>query len=56
MASCRNAVAGILGEAILINFDDWKAATITETNGVISAIALARHNQRLQVHQPREGI
>jgi hypothetical protein len=41
MASCRNAVAGIKGEAIIINFDDWKAATITELNGVISAIALA---------------
>lgn len=40
MASCRNAVAGILGEAILINFDDWKAATITESNGVISSIVL----------------
>lgn len=41
MASCRNAVAGIMGEAVLINFVDWKAATITESNGVISAISLA---------------
>ena len=41
MASCRNAVAGIMGEAVLINFDDWKAASITESNGVISAISLA---------------
>lgn len=41
MASCRNSVAGIKGWAILINFDDWAAATKTKTNGVYSAISLA---------------
>ena len=40
MASCRNSVAGIKGWAVLINFDDWVAATKTRTNGVYSAIAL----------------
>lgn len=40
MASCRNAVAGIMGEAILINFDDWKGATITKSTSVITAISL----------------
>lgn len=40
MASCRNAVAGIMGEAILINFDDWKGATITKSSSVISAISM----------------
>lgn len=41
MASCRNAIAGIKGEAIVINFDDWKGATVTESNSVISEISLA---------------
>lgn len=41
MASCRNSVAGVKGWAVLINFDDWKAATKTKTNGVYSAITLA---------------
>lgn len=41
MASCRQSAAGILGEAYLINFDDWQGATITESNGVISSITLA---------------
>ena len=41
MASCRNSVAGVKGWAILINYDDWKAATKTRTSGVYSAISLA---------------
>lgn len=40
MASCRNSAAGILGDAVIINFDDWQAATITKTGSVISAITL----------------
>ena len=40
MASCRNSVAGVKGWAILINYDDWKAATKTRTSGVYSAISL----------------
>lgn len=40
MASCRNSAAGILGDAVIINFDDWQAATITKSNSVISAITL----------------
>lgn len=41
MASCRNSVAGVKGWAILINYDDWKAATKTRTVGVYSAISMA---------------
>lgn len=41
MAACRNSVAGIKGKAILINFDDWTAATKTESDGVYSALSLA---------------
>lgn len=40
-AACKFVPAGIQGDCVLINFDDWKAATITKSGDVISAIALA---------------
>lgn len=40
-AACKFVPAGIQGDCVLINFDDWKAATITKSGNVISAIALA---------------
>lgn len=40
LGSCRNGNVAISGEVIVINFDDWQNATITEANSVISSIVL----------------
>jgi len=52
MASCKSTSAGILGEAWIINFEDWLSATKTITSGVLSAITMAagKNAYRLTSH------
>lgn len=40
LASCKASSPAIEPEVILINFDDWKAAEKTITDGVLSALTL----------------
>lgn len=49
LGSCRQGSGRVSGDIIAINWDDWKAATVTEASGVISSIVLAAgaHGYRL---------
>lgn len=40
IGSCRQGNGAITGDIVLINWDDWKEATITQTGSVISAITM----------------
>ena len=56
LGSCRQGNAAVSGRVIAINWDDFAAATVTESSGVISSIVLSGAAKAYALTSKDKGI